>query len=273
MGRLFLALNAQSGWLIRWLAQQNRKLVIKWNYFQKVRITDSLRLEKTSKIITSNLQPIPPMPTKHIPQCHISTFLEYLQGRWLQHLPGQPLPLPDGSFCEEIILNLVTSLTILPDNTTKKWISVQAGSDPCAWRISLQYMETLKRSCLNKKQLETEWRNLKRERKKPINPLWLLVLNLKQLSFRSLGGFICKMLQFTSGFNYNMLLFNPRQTGTDPIDTCFRQQMGHKRWNSFQRVYLFVSCHGLNQGAAISDWILLSFQSMEKKIILFVWIG
>jgi len=205
------------------------------------------------------------MPTKHIPQCHISTFLEYLQGRWLQHLPGQPLPLPDGSFCEEIILNLVTSLTILPDNTTKKWISVQAGSDPCAWRISLQYMETLKRSCLNKKQLETEWRNLKRERKKPINPLWLLVLNLKQLSFRSLGGFICKMLQFTSGFNYNMLLFNPRQTGTDPIDTCFRQQMGHKRWNSFQRVYLFVSCHGLNQGAAISDWILLSFQSMEKK--------
>lgn len=45
-----------------------------------------------------------------------------------------------------------------------------------------------------------------------------------------------------------MLLFNHRQTGKDPIDTCFRQQMGHKRWNSFQRVYLFVSCHGLNQG-------------------------
>lgn len=74
------------------------------------------------------------------------------------------------------------------------------------------------------------------------------------------------MLQFTSGFNY-MLLFNHRQTGKDPIDTCFRQQMGHKRWNSFQRVYLFVSCHGLNQGATISGWILLPFQSMEKKPI------
>lgn len=75
------------------------------------------------------------------------------------------------------------------------------------------------------------------------------------------------MLQFTSGFNYNMLLFNHRQTGKDPIDTCFRQQMGHKRWNSFQRVYLFVSCHGLNQGATISGRILLPFQSMEKKSI------
>lgn len=68
-----------------------------------------------------------------------------------------------------------------------------------------------------------------------------------------------------------MLLFNHRQTGKDPIDTCFRQQMGHKRWNYFQRVYLFVYCHGLNQGATISGWILLPFQSMEKKN-LFVWI-
>lgn len=64
-----------------------------------------------------------------------------------------------------------------------------------------------------------------------------------------------------------MLLFNHRQTGKDPIDTCFRQQMGHKRQNSFQRVYLFVSCHGLNQGATTSGWILLPFQSMEKKLI------
>jgi len=64
-----------------------------------------------------------------------------------------------------------------------------------------------------------------------------------------------------------MLLFNHRQTGKDPIDTYFRQQMGHKRSNSFQRVYLFVSCRGLNQGATISAWILLPFQSMEKKSI------
>ena len=32
-----------------------------------------MRLEKTTKIIYSNGQPIPTMPTSHIPQCHIST--------------------------------------------------------------------------------------------------------------------------------------------------------------------------------------------------------
>lgn len=75
------------------------------------------------------------------------------------------------------------------------------------------------------------------------------------------------MPQFTSGFNYHMLLFNHSWTGNDPIDTCFRQGMGHKRRNSFERLCLFVSCHGLNQGATILGWILLPFPSMEKKSI------
>jgi len=45
------------------------------------RITDSLRLEKTSKITKSNHQPIPTMPTNHVLQCHISMFIGHAQGQ------------------------------------------------------------------------------------------------------------------------------------------------------------------------------------------------
>ena len=54
------------------------------------RITELLRLEQTSKIIYSNPSPSPPYTLTS--QCHISPFLEHLQGRWLHHLPGQPVP-------------------------------------------------------------------------------------------------------------------------------------------------------------------------------------
>jgi len=37
-----------------------------------------------------------------MPMCHISMFLEHLQGRWLHHLPGQPAPMPHHYFQEEI---------------------------------------------------------------------------------------------------------------------------------------------------------------------------
>ena len=36
-------------------------------------ITESLRLEKMSKIIQSNHQPIPSIPINHVPQCHVSS--------------------------------------------------------------------------------------------------------------------------------------------------------------------------------------------------------
>ena len=39
------------------------------------RITEALRLEKTTKIIWSNHQPITAMPINHVPQCHIHTVL------------------------------------------------------------------------------------------------------------------------------------------------------------------------------------------------------
>jgi len=31
------------------------------------------------------------MPTKHVPECHISVVLEHFQGWWLHHFPGQPV--------------------------------------------------------------------------------------------------------------------------------------------------------------------------------------
>ena len=52
-------------------------------------IVESWRLEKTTEIIQSNHWLIPTMPTDHTPQCHIYTFLEHLQGGWLQ--PEPPL--------------------------------------------------------------------------------------------------------------------------------------------------------------------------------------
>jgi len=58
-------------------------------------------LEETSKIIKSNCQPI-----TTIPKCHLYTFFEPLQGWGLPHCPGQPVPMPDHSFSEEIFPNI-----------------------------------------------------------------------------------------------------------------------------------------------------------------------
>jgi len=52
-------------------------------------------LEKTTMIIKSNRNPSPPCPLNHVPKCHISKFLEHLQGWWLHHLPGKPAAMPE----------------------------------------------------------------------------------------------------------------------------------------------------------------------------------
>ena len=51
------------------------------------RITESLKLEKTSEVIMYNHQPLTTMLTNHVPQRYISTFLEDLQGLCLHHSP------------------------------------------------------------------------------------------------------------------------------------------------------------------------------------------
>lgn len=62
------------------------------------RITDSLRLKKTTQITMSNCQSIPTMPMDHVPHWHICTVLEYLQGQSLHRLPVQPIPVHYDSF-------------------------------------------------------------------------------------------------------------------------------------------------------------------------------
>jgi len=67
------------------------------------RITESLRLEKTTKIIQSNHQPITTMHTKlcHSVACHhVASVLFYED---LHHPPGQTVPIPHHSFWEEIL--------------------------------------------------------------------------------------------------------------------------------------------------------------------------
>jgi len=58
-----------------------------------LRIIESLRLEKTSKIIKSS----------HPPN---ATFFEHLQGWGLHHCPGQPVPMLHRSFSKEIFPNI-----------------------------------------------------------------------------------------------------------------------------------------------------------------------
>ena len=42
----------------------------------------------------------------HVPQHNIQTFFEHLQGRWLHHLSGQPIPVPDHPFREVVFPNV-----------------------------------------------------------------------------------------------------------------------------------------------------------------------
>ena len=59
-------------------------------------------LEKISRILYSNCQPIPTMPANHIPQCHISSVPEHLQGWWLHHLLDSPFQWITTHFVERI---------------------------------------------------------------------------------------------------------------------------------------------------------------------------
>ena len=51
-------------------------------------IIESQSWRKTSKIIKSNCQTIPAMPTNHNLRYHISTVLQHLQRQWLHHSLG-----------------------------------------------------------------------------------------------------------------------------------------------------------------------------------------
>jgi len=68
--------------------------------------TELLQLKKTTRIIWSSHWSTTTMPTKHVPQCHICPLVEHLQGWWLHHLTGQPVPVHYHSSSEEIFPNI-----------------------------------------------------------------------------------------------------------------------------------------------------------------------
>lgn len=77
--------NTALGALLPCNKSPNRSIPLTRNHI----IKEALRLEKTSKILKSNPNPPLPGPRNHVPKCHISVFLEHLQGWRLHHLPGQ----------------------------------------------------------------------------------------------------------------------------------------------------------------------------------------
>lgn len=78
-----------NSWNLKFVFNEHRVWLLKTVYiFQKITglswifthphlIVKTLRLEKTSKIIQPNHQPINTMPANHGPQCHTSTFLDH----------------------------------------------------------------------------------------------------------------------------------------------------------------------------------------------------
>lgn len=63
-----------------------------------LRVMESLRLEKTSKLIKSSLWPNPPGQWNHSTKCRDWPFLEHFLGCWLQHFPEQPVAMLDSPF-------------------------------------------------------------------------------------------------------------------------------------------------------------------------------
>ena len=67
------------------------------------RIIESFRLEKTFKIIESNHHAC---PLNHVLEYLVYVLFEYLQGWWLNHFPGQPIPMSDNPLSKKIFPNI-----------------------------------------------------------------------------------------------------------------------------------------------------------------------
>ena len=51
-------------------------------------------------------------PLNHVPQHNIQTLFEHHQARWLHHLSGQPIAVPDHPFREEVFPNVQPECTL-----------------------------------------------------------------------------------------------------------------------------------------------------------------
>ena len=95
------------------------------------------------------IHPTPPCLLNHVPKCHIYTFFGHLQGWWLHHFPGQPVPVPDHSFSKDIFPNIQSRWlsTIITDYSHAGYkgkpglCAERAGYNTysCAWLHELQF--------------------------------------------------------------------------------------------------------------------------------------
>ena len=77
-----------------------------------VRIIESESWKRPLRSPSPTTNPFSPCPLPHIPQCHISTFLEPLQGHhWLHHPPGQPMPMLTTLSEENFFLISIVNIT------------------------------------------------------------------------------------------------------------------------------------------------------------------
>ena len=74
-----------------------------WYFAVSVRIIESLGWKRPLRS-SPTVNPSPPCLLNHVLKCQIYTVFEHLQGWWLHHFPGQPIPMLHNSFSKEIFL-------------------------------------------------------------------------------------------------------------------------------------------------------------------------
>ena len=104
--------------------QQMYKKLVK-AVMENHRIIELLRLEKILKIIESNhdltILPNSNSPLlHHVPEHCIQMVFKRIQGWWLNHLPGEPIPVLYNLFCK-----------VFPDIQPKLTLAQLEGISPC----------------------------------------------------------------------------------------------------------------------------------------------
>ena len=115
----------------------------------KHRIIELLRLEKTHRIIQSNhsFALHQWFLLNHVPQHNIQTLFEHHQARWLHHLSGQPIPVPDHPFREVVFPNIQS------ESSLAQLEAIPSSPITSHTRICILMLSGLLSSCLEKDSL------------------------------------------------------------------------------------------------------------------------
>lgn len=90
-------------WLYLWNLEA---IALKWSIMAIHRIIESLHLGWPLWSLSPSVNPSPPCPLEHVPQCQIQTLLEYCHEWWLDCFPVQSVSIPHHSFWEEKFPNI-----------------------------------------------------------------------------------------------------------------------------------------------------------------------